>query len=304
MATHILKVAADSENERLDVYLTKNLPDVPSRSFIKKLIDNGHVKVNEKIAKANRQVVPGEDILVEIPDNIMAPSYVGPEEIPLDIFYEDEWLVVVNKPSGMLVHPARGRYTGTLVNALLHRNIELSDFNEGMRPGIVHRLDEDTSGIMVIAKDNITHTRLAKQFQRHTIFKCYLALVEGEVEFDQGKIDAPLGKHQRSFDKKTVRFDEQAKDALTYYQVLRRYAGRSLMALYPKTGRTHQLRVHMKYLGHPILGDEKYGRKDTFPRLALHARALGFVHPYTKEYMEFQTKIPDEFVSMDEGRHV
>jgi 23S rRNA pseudouridine1911/1915/1917 synthase len=303
MATHVLKVT-DVNDERLDVYLARNLPQVPSRSFVKKLIDDGHVKVNERLVKAHYKVTAGEDVLVHIPDNMATPSYVAPENIPLNIFYEDQWLIVINKASGMLVHPARGRYTGTLVNALLHHSAELSDFNdEVIRPGIVHRLDEDTSGVLVIAKDNITHTRLAKQFQRHTIFKCYLALVEGVVEFDQGKIDAPLGKHLRSFDKKAVRYDSLAKESLTYYQVIRRGKAISLVALYPRTGRTHQLRVHMRHLGHPILGDEKYGRQETFPRLALHAKALGFVHPYSKQYMEFQTKTPPEFLkAMEEGR--
>lgn len=296
MPVYRLKVDADNNHERLDVYLTGRLPDVPSRNFIKKLIDNGHVKINEAVSKAHHKVAAGEDILVEVPDDFLTPQYIEPENIPLDVFYEDQFIMVVNKPTGMLVHPAQGCYTGTLVNALLYRAVHLSDVNDKMRPGIVHRLDQETSGLILVAKDNITHTRLAKQFKRREVKKKYMALVQGEIEFDEGVVDVPIGRNFKHRDKKDVVFDEEAKDAVTRYKVIKRHHNMTLVALFPKTGRTHQLRVHMKYLGHPILGDSKYGKQSTFPRLALHAQAVGFKHPMTKRYIEFSTRVPAEFL--------
>jgi len=294
MTQHVIKVDT-SDLERVDVYLTQHLPDC-SRSFVKKLIDGGHVKVDEQLVKAQHKVKQGEEIIVEIPKDILKPQYVAPQDIKLDIFYEDDHLLIINKPSGMLVHPATGQYTDTLVNALLHHSIELSTINSQMRPGIVHRLDQDTSGLMVVAKDNITHTKLAKQFQRHHVYKQYVALVQGQIEFDEGIVNAPIGRDPGHFAKKSIRYSESAKDAVTRYRVIKRAKDATLVALFPKTGRTHQLRVHMAHLGHPILGDSKYGRKSNFPRLALHARAIGFQHPVFQCYVEFSSIIPDEFI--------
>ena len=302
MPLHVLKVQSEDEHTRLDVFLTKHLTCVPSRSFVKKLIDFGHVKINEVRIKAHHKVVVGEEVHVEIPEDFLKPQYVEPEDIPLDIFYEDQYLLVINKPTGLLVHPATGIYSGTLVNALLHLSINLSDVNTDLRPGIVHRLDQETSGLIVVAKDNITHTRLAKQFQRHTVKKRYVALVDGEVAFDEGRVDAPLGRHPHHRQKRGVIFDSSAKDAVTTYRVLRRHKGISLVALFPKTGRTHQLRVHMRHLGYPILGDSKYGKKSSFPRLALHAQSIGFTHPHRKCTIEFATRIPKEFLEVFEDR--
>ena len=297
MPSYQFKVALDQTCQRLDVFLTQFLPQAPSRSFIQKLIEHGHVKVNEVLRKANYKIQQGEDILVEVPPNFLSMDYVEPEAIDLNIFYEDEWLLVINKPTGMMVHPAAGRNSGTLVNALLHHQNQLSDVNSQIRPGIVHRLDEETSGLILVAKDNMTHAKLAKQFQKHMIKKRYVALVEGRVEFEQGKIDVSLGRHPIQRDKKTVRFDDSAKEAVTYYEVLKRAAFVTLIALFPQTGRTHQLRVHMAHLKHPILGDEKYGKKNNFSRLALHAQSIGFIHPRTQSYIEFSSTIPTEFIS-------
>ncbi len=288
------KVTADNNNKRLDVFLTEILTEFPSRTMIKKLIDDGHVKVNEEIVKAKHKVAVGDDVYVEVPKGFLSPKYVAPENIDLDIFYEDDALLVINKPIGMTVHPAKGAHSGTLVNALLNYSNQLSDVNSDVRPGIVHRLDKETSGLIIVAKDNITHTKLAKQFQRHEVQKQYVALVQGEIDRDEGIIDVPLGRHARQHDKRAVSYDEHAKEAYTKYKVLKRSSSASLVALFPKTGRTHQLRVHMAYIKHPILGDEKYGRKGSFPRLALHAHMIGFTHPRTKAWIEFCSKVPEE----------
>ncbi len=295
-STHSLKVTSDYDQLRLDIFLTQALPDAPSRSFIQKLISGGCVSVNDLEVKANYKIKEGDEVFVEIPDDFLEPQNLTPENIPLDIFYEDNFLLIINKPSGMMVHPATGCYTGTLVNALLYRNVNLSDMNTKLRPGIVHRLDKETSGLIVVAKDNRTHAKLAEQFQEHQVRKKYLALVEGEVNFDEGAINAPIGRDPYQREKKKVSFDGEAREASTRYQVIKRFQGVSLMALYPKTGRTHQLRVHMAYLKHPILGDEKYGHKQTFPRLALHAQAIGFTHPVSKHFVEFSSKSPKEFL--------
>ncbi|VAW49618.1 Ribosomal large subunit pseudouridine synthase D [hydrothermal vent metagenome] len=297
MSIQILKVLLEKNDIRLDIFLTKTLPDKPSRSFVKRLVDGGHVRVNEGRVKAHHKVSVGEDVYVDIPEDFGKPQYIGPEDIPLDISYEDEALIVVNKPIGMTVHPAQGNYTGTLVNALLNYSVNLSNVNEEMRPGIVHRLDKETSGLILIAKDNITHTKLAKQFKRREIHKRYVALVEGEIEFDEGKVNAPIGRNPRHHEKKQVQFQNpSAKEAITYYRVLKRVKGVSLVALFPKTGRTHQLRVHMQYLRHAILGDEKYGKRKSFLRLALHAQSIGFKHPRTNQYLEVSCKVPQSFI--------
>ncbi|MCA9393400.1 MAG: RluA family pseudouridine synthase [Candidatus Omnitrophica bacterium] len=298
MANYHFKVSPAAENMRLDVFLAAELTDAPSRTYVKKLIDHGHVKVNEAPVKAHHLISGGDDIAVNIPAEFLTPAYIAPEDIPLNIVFQDSALLAIDKPAGMLVHPARGRYTGTLVNALLFHAKQLSDFSgDLMRPGIVHRLDQETSGLILIAKDNITHTKLAKQFKKRTVSKRYVALVEGEVEFDEGLIEAPIGQHPKYRDKKAVRFDEDARASETVYRVIRRCHGKTLVSLSPKTGRTHQLRVHMKYLGHPILGDDKYGKRTSFPRLALHARAIAFNHPRDKRRIEISTPIPAAFLA-------
>ncbi len=296
MSIHVLKIEEEQARQRLDIFLAQNLPEAPSRSYVKKLIDNGHVKVCESIVKAHYKLNVNDEVQVEIPQDFLKPQYVEPEDIPLDIFYEDPYFLVINKPIGMTVHPANGCYTGTLVNALLNLSIELSRMDDDMRPGIVHRLDKETSGLILVAKDNITHTKLAKQFQRREVKKRYVALVEGRVEFDEGQIDDPLGKHPHKFGKRAVRYDRVGKEAITNYKVLKRYDKVTLVSLFPKTGRTHQLRVHMRQLGHSILGDDKYGKKNNFSRLALHAQSIGFIHPHTKKYMQFSSQVPFKYL--------
>ncbi len=319
MSTYALKVDPEHDQERLDVYLTQALPDIPSRSFVQKLLEAGSVLVNKKQAKAHYKVRVGDNINVDVAAELLDPHPILPEDIPLDIFYEDEFLLVINKPAGMLVHPAQGVYSGTLVNALLFHCAQLSDFNgstrphssgglltinpergrrvnTALRPGIVHRLDKETSGLMIAVKDNQTHAQLARQFQKHIVKKQYIALVDGEVEFDEGIVDAPLGRHSIHHDLRGVQYDDAAKDAVTFYRVIRRHNGVTLVSLFPKTGRTHQLRVHMNHIHHSILGDAKYGRKGSFPRLALHAQAVGFQHPHWKCFVEFSCRPPKEFL--------
>lgn len=296
MALQLIKVKQEDSKQRLDAFLAGIITDAPSRSFVKKLIDGGHVKVNESVVKAHHKVSEGEEVLVEIPEDFLAPTHIAAEDIPLDIFYEDDYLIVINKPKGLLVHPTTNCFKGTLVNALLNYSKNLSDFNTSMRPGIVHRLDKETSGLMLVAKDNITHTKLAKKFQRHEIKKQYVALVQGYIELDEGIVNVPLGRHVTQREKKAVKFDESAKESQTVYKVRKRHNGVTLVSLFPKTGRTHQLRVHMAYLKHPILGDDKYGSRSSFTRLALHAQSIGFKHPHSKIYVEFTSLVPNEFL--------
>jgi len=293
-----VKLKVDQENSglRLDVFLTKNLTEVPSRSFVKQLIDSGQVVVNQRQVKVHQRVALDDEVYVELNLEEVPPEQIEPENITLDIFYEDADLLLVYKPVGMLVHPVKSCVKGTLVNGLLYYCKTLSDLNTAVRPGIVHRLDRATSGIMVVAKNNVAHVRIARQFEKHKVKKVYFALVEGRIEFDEGVIDAPLARHIRHHDKKVVAFNDSAKQSKTLYRVVRRFPKATLVALYPKTGRTHQLRVHMAYLGYPILGDDKYGKKNSFFRLALHAQSLGFIHPKTKKYVEFSVKLPKEFL--------
>ncbi len=310
MQTYNLKVAPDNNQQRLDVFLTQSLPDISSRNFAQGLIEAGEVSVNGKPAvKSNYKVAAGDEITARVSDEEIGWEDIAPENIPLDILYEDDSLMVLNKPAGMMVHPASGCYSGTLVNAVLYHCQKLSDVNtsrfgrwphrgRAMRPGIVHRLDRETSGLIVVAKNNKTHTNLAAQFEKRKVKKQYVALVEGLIEFDEGLINASLGRHPRHRDKKAVVLDTEAaaKSAKTFYFVHKRFKNVTLVTLYPMTGRTHQLRVHMAYLGHPILGDDKYGKKATFPRLALHAQALGFYHPVSHKFLEFSTTPPKEFL--------
>jgi len=237
-------------------------------------------------------VIFGDNIQVIIPKK--EKSGMLPEEIPLDVVYEDQDLLVINKPTNLVVHPAPGNLKHTLVNALLGRAIELSDVNKN-RPGIVHRLDKETSGLLIIAKNNSSHLNLARQFAQHTIEKTYVAIVCGKVEFDEDVIEAPIGRDPLKRKNMAISYVGNTKYAKTYYRTLKRGNNFSFLELKPHTGRTHQLRVHLAYLGHPILGDTKYGKNKNFPRLALHAKEISFIHPATKQPMRFTSKIPQEF---------
>jgi 23S rRNA pseudouridine1911/1915/1917 synthase len=281
---------------RIDIYLTQVIEDIPSRTFVKKLIDGGQVKINGKAPKTNNKVAFGDTVVVDVDPSAWQARDLEPQNIPLKIFYEDPDIAVIYKPEGLTVHPASEGKSGTLANALAHHFQSLSDMNGPIRPGIVHRLDRETSGLLVVAKTNVAHARLGRQFEKHTVMKRYLALVEGNVQFDQGMIEAPLGRHFKYHDHRQIAKEGEGKEAVTLYQVLKRFGKTTLLALFPQTGRTHQLRVHLKHLGHPIIGDDKYGRKDLFPRLALHAQSLGFIHPITKRYIEFSSPVPRVFL--------
>jgi len=290
-------VEEDSAGIRLDVFLKEFLPAGNSRTRIKKIIEEGLVIINDEICKSAHHKVKIEDSIdITVPE--VEDFSVGPEDIPLDILYEDDDLMFINKPPGIVVHPGEGNRHGTLVNALLNHTKSLSSINSSERPGIVHRLDKETSGVMVVAKNNATHLKLSEQFADHSINRIYIALVEGKVEFEEGDIDLPLGRHPKDRKKIAVRFID-GREAKTYYRVIKRFDKRTLLELKPYTGRTHQLRVHLSHEGHTILGDDKYGKKSSFPRLALHAQTLGLTHPGTGKYIEHTVQAPLEFSSPD-----
>ncbi len=280
--------------DRLDRYLTGLLPR-SSRSQIQRWIAEGHVLVNGKRVKPSHQVRPSEEIVAEPP--APKPMELKPEAIPLTILYEDPYLLVVDKPAGLVVHPAPGHPSGTLVNALLGRGGKLSTAAGAFKPGIVHRLDKDTSGLLLVAKDDETHRKLSEQFAASHVKKVYLALVKGRVEQDEGTIEAAIGRHPVKRQQMAIRPD-RGRRALTRYKVAKRFAQATLLELYPKTGRTHQLRVHLAHLGHPILGDARYGGKadpsSGFARQALHAHKLKFFHPAKKRWLEFTSPLPPD----------
>lgn len=282
---------------RLDVFLTHVIENIPSRTFVKKMIDNNQVTVNGEPSKNKYKVAKGDKVEADLDPSAWQEQDLVAQKMDLEVFYEDPDIVVINKPVGLTVHPAAGNKTGTLANALLGRFEELSDINGTVRPGIVHRLDRDTSGLIVVAKTNVAHARLARQFEKHTVIKRYVARVQGVVQFDQGVVDADIGRHPKYHDQRRVVEKGEGKEAISLYQVLKRFKNSTLVALFPQTGRTHQLRVHMKHLGHPILGDEKYGRRESFSRLALHAQSIEFEHPITKQSIEFSCPVPGEFLN-------
>lgn len=288
-----LKVGNIDKGLRLDQYIIKNLELPISRSRIQNLIKAEEIFVNHKFVKAHYKVKENDIVLINVPPAL--PPEALPEEIPLEIIFEDEDLLVINKPSGMVTHPAQTQYSHTLVNALLNYGCQLSAVNGPLRRGIVHRLDKDTSGLLVIAKNDFAHQKLAQQFRKHTVKRKYLAIVKGKVIYNEGSIDLPIGRHPQDRKKMAVGSLKKSKSALTKYKVLKRYKDVSLLELTPHTGRTHQLRVHLKFCGYPILGDRRYGKASDFSRLALHATVLGFRHPRTEEFVEFQSDIPETF---------
>lgn len=288
-------VTEEEEAERIDKYIASISGDF-SRSFIQRLIKEQAVRVNGKAVKASFCISPGDEILLQLPE-LTLPAAAA-EDIPLDILYEDRQLIVVNKPKGMVVHPAAGHDTGTLVNALLyHCKEELSGINGVMRPGIVHRIDRDTTGALVACKTDEAHASLAAQLKEHSITRRYRAIVHGSLREEEGTIDAPLGRSPS--DRKKMAVVAGGKRAVTHYRVLEWLRGYTYIECRLETGRTHQIRVHMASRGYPLLGDTVYGpSKCPVPGLTgqtLHAGVLGFIHPATGEYIEFQVPLPDYF---------
>ncbi len=295
MKEYLLKVEEDLENERIDRYVTGVLADL-SRSYIQKLIDDGNITINARPVKASYKVKPGEEIKVITPDSII-PDIV-PENIELDILYEDDDVIVVNKPKGMVVHPAPGHYAHTLVNALMyHCGNDLSGINGVMRPGIVHRIDKDTSGSVLACKNDKAHEGIAKQLETHSIKREYRAIVTGVIDEDTGTIDKPIGRS--SSDRKKMAVTPSGKRAVTHYEVLKRFNSFTLIKCVLETGRTHQIRVHMASIGHPVAGDIVYGNGAKTPvdteGQALHAHILGFIHPVSGRYIETVAPLPAYF---------
>ncbi len=295
MKEYLLKVEEDLENERIDRYVTGVLADL-SRSYIQKLIDDGNITINARPVKASYKVKPGEEIKVITPDSII-PDIV-PENIELDILYEDDDVIVVNKPKGMVVHPAPGHYEHTLVNALMyHCGNDLSGINGVMRPGIVHRIDKDTSGSVLACKNDKAHEGIAKQLETHSIKREYRAIVTGVIDEDTGTIDKPIGRS--SSDRKKMAVTPSGKRAVTHYEVLKRFNSFTLIKCVLETGRTHQIRVHMASIGHPVAGDIVYGNGAKTPvdteGQALHAHILGFIHPVSGRYIETVAPLPAYF---------
>lgn len=281
---------------RLDQYIMNQTGF--SRTKVQKLIKAGAVLVNGKPSKNSYQVEVGDQIVVQaVEEEEMSHE---PENIPLDIVYEDDDLLVVNKPNGMVVHPAVGNPHGTLVNALLYHAKHLSDVNGSFRPGIVHRIDADTTGLLVVAKNNETHMALAEQLKNKTTHRKYIALCWGVIEEDSGDIIAPIGRDLKDRKKMAVT-DKNSKDAVTHFRVLERYKNATKVELELETGRTHQIRVHMNYIGHPIINDKVYGNRKLFDETGqcLHAKTLGFVHPRTEQYMEFDSPLPECFINIE-----
>lgn len=289
------------ENEdvakRLDVYLSEKNPNM-TRSYIKKLIDDGKILVNNKIVKSGYKVRVNDIIDVEIVEK--EDQNIVPEDIPLNIIYEDDDIIIINKDKGMVVHPANGNYTGTVVNSLMksHKD-DLSSINGVIRPGIVHRIDKDTSGIIVVAKNDNAHKILAEQFKIHSIKRKYIALVKGIIKEDNITIDEPIGRSSKDRKKMAVT-DKNSRNAVTHISILKRFytSNVTLVQAELETGRTHQIRVHMAYLHHPLVGDEVYGNKDSKFKVQgqmLHAKYLGFIHPTTNEFVEFDSELPKYF---------
>lgn len=286
----------DEEGRRLDILLSSNMEDF-SRNYIQRLIGKGNVRVNGKVESVKKYKVKTNDkieILIPEPEKLE----LLPEDIPLDITYEDKDIVVVYKPKGMVVHPAVGNYTGTLVNALLYHCKNLSSINGVIRPGIVHRIDKDTSGLLVVAKNDKAHASLAEQFKEHSIKRVYHAIIYGNIKDDSGTIDLPIGRHQTNRLKMAVT-DTNSKNAITHYEVIERFGNFTYISARLETGRTHQIRVHMAYLQHPLLGDIVYGPKKSKYNIEgqlLHAKVIGFMHPTTGIYMEFDSDLPKHFI--------
>ncbi len=287
----------DNVGKRLDIYLSEN--DISkTRSYIKHLIDEGKITVNGKIVKAGYSLKLNDVVIVEEIEEKTAE--ILPEKIDLDIIYEDDDILIINKEKGMVVHPANGNYTGTIVNSLMYSHSDkLSSINGTIRPGIVHRIDKDTTGVIIVAKNDNAHKVLSEQFKEHSINRKYIALVKGIIKEDELTVDLPIGRSEKDRKKMAVT-NKHSRNAVTHIKVLKRYYSSNVTLIEAKleTGRTHQIRVHMSYIKHPLIGDEVYGKKDVKFKVSgqmLHAKVLGIIHPTSKKYMEFESGLPDEF---------
>lgn len=293
MEKHCFTADIEHEDQRIDRYLTEMLPE-QSRSFFQKLIRDGFVMVNHIIVKVNYRLKTGDIIEIDIPDAV--PTEIVPENIPLDILYEDDDLLIVNKPKGMVVHPAVGHSTGTLVNAIMyHCQGNLSGINGEIRTGIVHRIDKDTTGSLIICKNDEAHRNIAEQIKEHSVTRRYVGVVAGTFSEESGTVEGAIGRHPNDRKRMTIN-EKNGKPAVTHYRVLQTLKGASFMEFELETGRTHQIRVHMASISHPLLGDTVYGNSKNPYKLqgqALHARTIGFIHPTTGEYIEVSAPIPE-----------
>ena len=293
MEKHCFTADIEHEDQRIDRYLTEMLPE-QSRSFFQKLIRDGFVMVNRIIVKVNYRLKTGDVIEIDIPDAV--PTEIVPENIPLDILYEDDDLLIVNKPKGLVVHPAVGHSTGTLVNAIMyHCQGNLSGINGEIRPGIVHRIDKDTTGSLIICKNDEAHRNIAEQIKEHSVTRRYVGVVAGTFSEESGTVEGAIGRHPNDRKRMTIN-EKNGKPAVTHYRVLQTLKGASFMEFELETGRTHQIRVHMASISHPLLGDTVYGNSKNPYKLqgqALHARTIGFIHPTTGEYIEVSAPIPE-----------
>lgn len=293
METKVYTVEEEMIGKRLDVFVTENYAEM-SRSFVQGLIEKGNIKVNGNLKKSNYKLRRNDRIEIEEVEPVELE--VEAENIPMDIVYEDSDVIVINKPQDMVVHPAPGNYSGTLVNGLLYHCKDLSGINGVIRPGIVHRIDKDTSGVLVIAKNDKAHNSLAMQLKDHSMTRAYYAIVEGIIKEDEGTIRTNIGRHPVERIKMAV--VKEGKEAVTHFKVLERFKNNTLVECRLETGRTHQIRVHMAYIHHPLIGDPVYGHKKQRFKLqgqALHAKILGFIHPTTGKYMEFNSQLPAYF---------
>lgn len=295
MQIETFKVDFENEGERLDKYISMLFPE-QSRSFFQKIIKDGHVTVNDKPEKANCRLKVEDLVRVEIPDAV--ETQILPENIPLDVLYEDDDLLVVNKPKGMVVHPSAGHYSGTLVNAIMyHCKDSLSGINGEIRPGIVHRIDMDTTGSLIVCKNDEAHVAVAEQIKVHSVNRIYRGIVYGIVKDDEGVIHAPIGRHPVERKKMAIN-EKNGKDAITHYKVLERFDKYTYMEFKLETGRTHQIRVHMASIGHPLLGDTLYSNGKSPYKLqgqTLHAMVIGFNHPKSGAYIEISAPLPEYF---------
>lgn len=295
--TERFSVTPEYVHTRIDHFLVKQDIGI-SRTYIQRLIKDGHVTVNDKSVKSNYRLRLNDEIVVIVPPP--TELEILPENIPLDIIYEDSSIIVINKPAGIVVHPAAGNYSGTIVNALLYHCKDLTGIGGKERPGIVHRLDKDTSGVLIVAKNDHSHQHLSRQFKRREVEKRYIALVAGVVKKESGTIEVPIGRDIKDR-KKISPMTKRARTAVTHFKVIERFKNASLLEIKIETGRTHQIRVHLSYFKHPILGDVQYGGKNmrnwnniNIPRQMLHAERLGIIHPATEKFMEFKAEAPGD----------